>query len=322
MPAEPRRCATPLHPPEAKEVARVGLPASITGPEPAGEGVTRSIDLAIGGLGLRLAGELPPLDPTWAAFRSAPGQPATLALTLRYAAPPPHRRRPLAGGDLWRLWADGDRRRLATYLHGRRCRPDRLLCCDAAWAHGELLVNPADARDPQPLAYPLDQLIWLHLLARHGGALLHAAGVALGNRGIALVGHSGAGKSTLARLWLRDCDAVLLNDDRVVVRAASGGPPCLWSTPWHGDVATVTPAAVPLAAVFVLRHGARTRTRRLGPATAAAALFARAFLPLWEPTAVAQALAFFAVLAARVPCYELAFTPDASACAAIRRRLG
>ncbi|MBI4504450.1 MAG: hypothetical protein HY691_02855, partial [Chloroflexi bacterium] len=78
----------------------------------------------------------------------------------------------------------------------------------------------------------------------------------------------------------------------------------------------------PLAAVFVLRHGRRTRTRQLGPAAAAAALFARAFLPLWEASAVAQAVALVAALAARVPCYELAFTPDASACAAIRRRLG
>ncbi|MBI4507169.1 MAG: hypothetical protein HY691_16685, partial [Chloroflexi bacterium] len=273
------------------EGARVGLLASIAGPEPAGEGVTRSTDLAVGGLGLRLAGELPPLAPDWAAFRCPLGQPAALALTLRYAAPPPPpSRSPLAGGDLWRLWADGDYRRLATYLNGRHRRPDRLLRCDAAWAHGELLVDP-DARDAQPLAYPLDQLIWLHLLARHGGALLHAAGVALGDRGIALVGHSGAGKSTLARLWLRARDATLLNDDRVVVRPASGGPLYLWSTPWHGDVATVTPAAAPLAAVFVLRHGRRTRTRQLGPAAAAAALFARAFLPLWEASAVAQAVA-------------------------------
>lgn len=284
--------------------------------------------VAIGGLRVALVGDGLSPDPALAAFGVPAGTPADCTLDVQCAAPPaPPRQRPGARGDLWRLWRDDSPGRvfderwcLATYGRGARQPPDRVLRCDAILTRGKLFLHP-DAPDPNALAYPLDQILWLHLLARHGGVLLHACGLALADHGILLAGHSGAGKSTCARLWLREGDATLLNDDRVIVRSAADGTLCLWSTPWHGDVATVTPAVVPLAGVFVLRHGPTTRVRRLRPGEAAAALFARAFLPLWEKRAVAQTLALLDLLATSMPCYELAFTPDASACAAVRRCL-
>lgn len=63
---------------------------------------------------------------------------------------------------------------------------------------------------------------YLNWLMRDGGHLLHAAGVARGEAGIALTGFSSAGKSTLALRLMTD-GWNFVSNDRLVVRRTSAG---------------------------------------------------------------------------------------------------
>jgi HprK-related kinase B len=58
---------------------------------------------------------------------------------------------------------------------------------------------------------------YLNWLMRDGGLLLHAAGVARGDAGVALTGFPGAGKSTLALHLMRE-GYNFVSNDRLVIR--------------------------------------------------------------------------------------------------------
>jgi hypothetical protein len=161
-------------------------------------------------------------------------------------------------------------------------------------------------------------MLFQHRLARDGGLELHACGLILRGGALLFCGRSGAGKSTTARLWRRLRPRTpLLSDDRIVLRRRGGGFRA-YGTPWHGDGGFASPRSAPLAAVFFIRHGRRSRARALPPAEAASRLFSRSFPPPWDRSAVGRVLDACARVAARVPCFELRFRPDASAIAAAR----
>ncbi len=174
---------------------------------------------------------------------------------------------------------------------------------DAPWrrAYPQLMLEPV-----------LDGALFVALLARGRGVLLHAAGVGDGGHGLLFSGASGAGKSTTVRLWKTYSDAVLLSDDRVIVRKREGR---FWAygTPWCGDMQVASQAAFPLERIFVIRHASANSATRLRPAEAAKSLLTRSFLPFWDAPGMAFTLAFLDELVQAVPCYDLGFVPDRSA---------
>ncbi len=112
-----------------------------------------------------------------------------------------------------------------------------------------------DAVDP--LEYPLDELLTMHLLAEGRGVEVHGCGVADSDgRGYLFLGQSGAGKSTLARLWARGTGPDILSDDRIILRMLDGR---LWmyGTPWHGEAGLASARRTPVEKVFFLARGAR-----------------------------------------------------------------
>jgi hypothetical protein len=156
------------------------------------------------------------------------------------------------------------------------------------------------------LEFPLAEVVLVCLLARGRGLMVHACGVDDGGRGYLFCGHSGHGKSTTARLW-RD-QAVILNDDRIVLRERDGRF-FIHGTPWHGDFSGVAPHGVALEKVFFLRHAPANRAARRGGAGAAARLLARAFPPLWDEPGMRFTTGVCGAVAERVPCFDLGFVP-------------
>lgn len=177
-----------------------------------------------------------------------------------------------------------------------------------------------DRRRPvYPLAYPLDELLFIHLLAQGRGVELHGCGVVDASGEASLfVGQSGAGKSTMARLWDREPHVTILSDDRIVVREINGQI-MVFGTPWHGDEPFAASGPARLARVCFLRHGESHHLKGATAAESAARLFACSFVPVYDAAAIEFTLGLLETIARRVACYELEFAPDRSVVDFVRR---
>ena len=177
--------------------------------------------------------------------------------------------------------------------------------------------------DPvDPLNYPLDELLMIHVLSQgkgveiHGCALLDAAG-----RAYVFAGQSGAGKSTLARLWGDAPGVTLLSDERVVLRT-DRHPIVVYGTPWHGDAMLASPLGGELAGVFFLRHAATHAVVSTGGSLAVAKLLACSFLPFHSAEAVDRTMAALEHVVRTTRCYDLSFAPDRSVVEVLTRHMG
>lgn len=175
---------------------------------------------------------------------------------------------------------------------------------------GEMLKKGAGGLTvSNPVCYPLDQLLLMYVLAQKGGAILHAAGISLGNRGCVFPGSSGAGKSTLLRQFSGASGAELLSDDRVVVRRTSHTFKA-FGTPWPGEAAIAENKSVPLSGIFFISHGSDNRIRELGRKEALERLLPVTSIPWYDQAVMTKILDFCDDLSSHVPAYELFFRPD------------
>lgn len=179
----------------------------------------------------------------------------------------------------------------------------------------------AGARAIDPLEYPLDELLVITRLGRGGGVEMHGCGVIDRQSGWLFVGSSGAGKTTMARLWLAERDAVILSDDRIVLRADDTGV-WMYGTPWHGDEPLASPRRSRLDGIFFLRHADRNVVAPVARADAVARLFTASFPPFHDAAALDFTLDFLDRVAQTSRCLELGFTPDRRALDLVRSTSG
>lgn len=162
-----------------------------------------------------------------------------------------------------------------------------------------------------PLAFPIDQIFFSHLLALHSGIVLHACGVSYGHGGLLFLGPSGAGKSTLGKIFLRSKrHAVeILNDDKVAARR-EGNRFFIYGTPWHGTLRRISPARAEFKSIFFLKKSRQNKILPLSRAEAGARLASLAFLPYCDKRFVRKGLGVVAGLVRFCPAFELSFYPD------------
>ncbi len=188
---------------------------------------------------------------------------------------------------------------------------DRVLSLDASGRTGSITMDPGDRSDPAlryPLEYPLEDLLFRHVMADYAALLVHACGVSWRDQGYLFVGSSGAGKSTTARLW-RAAGATILNDDRIVMEAGGDGV-LIHPTPWFGEHPEVGGGATPLRTIYLLRQGDAVSFEPLRPAAAAALVLAKSFPPLWDAERMDRTLATLGRVCQRVPCGWLTIPRD------------
>ncbi len=163
-----------------------------------------------------------------------------------------------------------------------------------------------------PLAYPLDEVLVVNLLARDGGLNIHACGVNLDGRGLAFCGTSGTGKSTMARLWKkRDVGAVLLSDDRLILRRRTDGFG-VYGTPWHGEASFSFPGGAPLDRIYFMVQAPANKARALSRSDAASRFLIHCFPTFYDAAGMEQTMGFIDELCTKVPCFELGFVPNES----------
>lgn len=150
-----------------------------------------------------------------------------------------------------------------------------------------------------------------------GGLPLHAAGLVLGDAGVAFFGVSGAGKSTLAA----QAPGPVLSDELVAV--VPGPPYGLAASGYWGTLAGRAGAGggvAPLRALVELAKGPGFRLDRLDAREAARRLAGVTMVPP-SPALWGAALAVVARLVAAVPVYRMAWSPAEPPFEALSRSL-
>lgn len=252
-----------------------------------------------------------PLPAPYAAFTGcAPSEPVAARFTLERADQPlqtPSDATVAWSCETWRLRRVGDGSsflEIHTLPHGTW-----VTVAIASPDFTSARLRPVAGRlgEPSALAlnYPSDQALITNRLLRLGAVVLHACGVVMDGRGYVFCGRSGIGKTTMARMW-RDRGAVLLNDDRIVLRVI-GDEVRLFSSPWHGEEREVKAGNVPLAGFFHLSQAADHRLTPIAGALAGARLVATAIAPFYAADGIALLLEQVDHLTRLAPSYDLAF---------------
>jgi hypothetical protein len=206
-------------------------------------------------------------------------------------------------GPNWRLFRSGEKYIVRTMFQEGVFDPD--FCSGDLYA----LRKRGNLFNFQSFAYPLHEILTIHLLCRDQGLLLHACGIVDRGDGILFCGMSGGGKSTLANIWQEQTGNIVLSDDRVIVRMNDG---CVtaFGTPWHGEAGHASPAMARLRRIFFIEHAEKNWVKKLSRTEIVSYLIARSFPPLWDRDGMMRTLEFADILSQTIPCYGLGFVPD------------
>jgi hypothetical protein len=205
-----------------------------------------------------------------------------------------------------------------------RYRPGRAPRPSATWKGGRFALASHPSRalgdlvrrrvafraGPGPMLNPdLFRLLCSFLLMQRGGLFLHASAVVGGGRAWVFSGPSGCGKTTIAGLAGH---RTVLNDETIALRPGRRG----WeacATPFYGSGGPSMARSnerAPLRGLCFLRKADRFAHRRLAPSEAVARTFPEVMLPKRDGRVTERLLTTLAALAATVPAWELAFTPN------------
>ena len=143
--------------------------------------------------------------------------------------------------------------------------------------------------------------------------LFHGSCVAVEGAAYLFAAASGTGKSTHTRLWreLLGNRAVMVNDDKPLIRLTDGGP-MVYGTPWDGKHRLSRNIAVPLKALCFLTRAAENRMEPLTKREAYPLLLQQVYRPA-DPAALAKTLTLTDRLAAGVSLWRLACNMDPEA---------
>ena len=194
----------------------------------------------------------------------------------------PHGEKLFDSGSTWQLYdKDGAYLfRFTSLVFGSL--PYKIAFFNPEFSSGEVYLHRPffnKGQSVDPLAYPLDELLTINLLAKGRGTEVHACGIvdSLG-RGHLFVGQSGAGKSTMARLWENEPGITVLSDDRIILRKMEN---TIWmyGTPWHGEAELASPRGAPVTAIYFLQKGQKNELISQKPTDSITVSLPAAFLP-------------------------------------------
>ena len=95
--------------------------------------------------------------------------------------------------------------------------------------------------------------------------LFHGSAIAVDGEGYLFTAKSGTGKSTHTRLWreLLGERAVMVNDDKPLIRISTDGNATVYGTPWDGKHRLSNHISVPLRAICLLERAEENAIREM-----------------------------------------------------------
>lgn len=173
------------------------------------------------------------------------------------------------------------------------------------------------------IIYDFLQVLLINYLAqRDQGIFTHSIGVKdLGGEGLLFNGKSGCGKTTMAKLWHKNSRAMVLNDDRVIVRKKKGNF-FIYGSPWHGefsDYLTSRIESAQLGKLFFIHHAPKNTVRQVSQKKAFNLLYPALFPTFWDKGCLENIVFFCQDLIKAVPCFSLGFVNDRKVIAFVRK---
>jgi hypothetical protein len=169
---------------------------------------------------------------------------------------------------------------------------------DNAWTIGDIL-------------YDFLQVLLINYFSLEKSAVfVHSIGVKdLNGKGLLFAGKSGAGKSTTARLWHKHSGAMVLNDDRIIVRKLEGKF-FIYGSPWHGEFGDYLDSRIesaPLEKLFFIHHAPKNILTRLCAKEAFQQLYPVLFPVFWDKRSLENNISFCQELVDNVKCFKFGF---------------
>ena len=121
--------------------------------------------------------------------------------------------------------------------------------------------------------------------------LFHGSAVAVDEEAYIFTAKSGTGKSTHARLWreMLGDRAVMVNDDKPLIRVHPDGTAAVYGTPWDGKHHQSSNIAVPVRAICILERAKENGIREITKTEALPMLLQQAYRPV-DPAALEKTL--------------------------------
>ena len=159
-----------------------------------------------------------------------------------------------------------------------------------------------------------------HLLAANEGFVFHCSYIEWNGGAILFTAPSGTGKSTQAELWKELRDAQIINGDRAAVcmkeeRIFAEG------IPFSGSSSYCENRSLPLLAVVYLSQAPQTTIQKLRGIHAFYKIWEGVSVNTWDRKDVERVSEVVQKIAADIPVYHLACTPDETAVIALEEAL-
>lgn len=187
-----------------------------------------------------------------------------------------------------------------------------------------LLTVYVQAMDPPYIMTELrvlDHIAVEHVMALHGGVLLHSSFISYDDKAILFTAPSQTGKSTQAELWRKHRGADVKNGDRSLIKITDGVLRA-YSLPYCGTSGICENYSAQIRAIVVLRQAPYNRISTLRPSEAFRHLYEGCAVNVWYSDDVRTICDIVENIISSVPVYLLECLPDSDAVETLANELG
>ena len=166
------------------------------------------------------------------------------------------------------------------------------------------------------IIYDFLQVLLINYLAvtKKDGIFVHGMGIKDKKDGIIFTGKSGSGKTTLAKIYHQYSKAIVLNDDRIIVRKLNNKF-YIFGSPWHGEFSDYLESQIEsakLKSIFFLQKAKKSSIKSISVAKAFKFLYPAMFPTFWDRKGTQEITLFLSKLLRKTPSFRLKFKKDKS----------